>query len=152
DPVEGGGGGGAQQPVALLGGEVGVGGDHGEHGGQGGGEHAGALGHAAVGVAVAPAEGGLGDAVGGADPVGGVQAAVPRGRGDGGVHPGQQFGHGQPLADQAGGADQDLGGGVAQGVGGPLGGGVRVGESGGAGAGVGAAGVEQYGADPAALG
>src|SRR5690606_10734863 len=56
------------------------------------------------------------------------------------------------VADQAGGADQDLGGGVAQGVGGPLGGGVRVGESGGAGAGGGAAGVEQYGADPAALG
>ena len=151
DPVEGQLGGTPQHPVEGGGVGLGVGGDHAEHRGEGRGEHARALGHAADRVAgVRPAKGDLGDGVGGADRVGGGQPAVAGQLPRGGADPGQQLGHRQPVADQAGRADRDLGRGPAEHVGGLLRGLVGVLEAGRAGAGVGAAGVEHDRGDPAA--
>src|SRR5690606_39229687 len=153
EPVEGDGGGGAQRPVEGLGGQVGVGGDDAQHGGQRRGQHARALRHRADHVAAgALPERDLGDGVGGADRVGGGEAAVPARQLVGGLgDAGQQQVHREPHADEAGGAHRDLARRVVQQLGDLLGGGVGVLEAGGAGAGVGAAGVQHDGADPAAL-
>src|SRR5690606_31960605 len=129
--------------------EVGVGGQDGQHGGHAGGEHAGALGHAADAEAVAAGNGGLVDGVGGLDRDGGLLAAVRTQPHDRLVDAGQQPVHGQPHPDQTGGGDGDLRGAVPEGGGGTLGGGVGVLEAGRPGAGVGAAGVEDDGGDPA---
>ena len=72
------------------------------------GEHAGALGHAADRPALALGDRGLRDGVGGEDRLGRGRAAVG-GQGPGsGVDAGQQQVHRQPLADEAGRADDDV--------------------------------------------
>ena len=149
DPVEGLRGGGAQGGVERGGLGDGVGRHDDEHRGQGGGEHAGALGHAADRPAVAGGDGGLGHGVGGHDRLGGGGAAVARQRGGGGVDPGEQEVHRQPLTDEAGGADDDVAGGHVEDGADVLGGAVGVLEARRAGAGVGAAGVEHDRVRPA---
>ena len=161
-PVEGHPGCLAQAAVQVGRAQVGVGGEHAQHGGQARGEHAGSLGHPADRVAAGPVKRDLADRVGGPDRVGRGGAAAAGGVGQGGVEPAQQQVHGQPFADQAGGAHRDLARGLplgavrrgegrsSEGLRQPLGGGVGVLESERPGAGVGAAGVERDGPDPAA--
>ncbi len=123
-----------------------VGGEHAQHGGQAGRQHAGALGHAADRPAVRVPNDVLSwTGVGGADGLGGVVAALARQRGDRAVDAGQQLVHRQPLADEAGGADGDVAGADGEGGRHVLGGAMRVGKPVRAGAGVGAAGVEDDG-------
>ena len=111
-PVERHPGGLAQRAVQRAGRQVGVGGEHAQHGGQARGEHARALGHAADRVAGRPAERDLADRVGGPDRVRRRGAAAPGRLGQRRVEPAQQQVHRQPLADQAGRADRDLAGGL----------------------------------------
>jgi hypothetical protein len=148
DPVEGGRGRAAQHVIEVGPVDDGVGGDHHEHGGQRGREHAGALGHATDRPAVALRHRGLGDGVGGHDRLGGGGATVGGQPGRGGVDAGQQEVHREPLADQAGRADDDVTGGDVEDGTDVLGGAVGVLEAGGAGAGVGATAVEHHGIRP----
>ncbi len=163
---------------SSAGGQIRVGGQHAQHGGQRRRDHARALGHApdgpggggglggrgGLGERLPPrsrgglggwlprdnTEGDLDHGVGGPDRVGGEQAARPGHRGDRGVDARQQLVHGQPLADQPGRADGDLARRSRRWPGQVFGCGVRVLEAGRSGAGVGPAGVEHHGAHPPA--
>ena len=78
----------------------------------------------------------------------GAPPSAARARGSG-VDAGQQQVHRQPLADEAGRADDDVTRGDPEGGSDVLGGGVGVLEAGGSGAGVGAPAVEHHGIRPA---
>ena len=99
----------AQRGVQLAGRQVGVGGEHDQHGGQRRGQHGGALGHAADRRSRCPATAQVLGTVSVVRMASAAAGAAVRGRrGHRGVDPGQQLVHGQPLADQAGRADGDL--------------------------------------------
>src|SRR5699024_2927894 len=152
DPVEGGGGGLSQHRVGGVGVDVGVGGQNHQHGRQLRSEHPGALGDAAdPHPGIRGAFGGLGDGVGGHDRSRGGRVGLGAGgepRGPGGDAR-EQRPHRQALTDQAGRADQHVGGGGLERCGQVLGGAPGVGQALGAGAGVGAPGVQDHGAGPA---
>ena len=122
---------------------------HAQHRRQARREHAGALGHAAdrpaVGRARRPAWPWC-RSCGSPRP---RRRRRRRQRGDRGVDAGEQLGHRQPLADQPGRADRDVAGTDVERGGDLLGGAVGVGETVRTGARVGAAGVEDDGAQPA---
>ena len=91
--------------------EVGVGGEDDEHGGQAGGEHARALGHAADGVAALAAAKAVLATVSVVWMATAASSPPSLGELGGGASDArQQLVHRQPLADQAGGADRDLAG------------------------------------------
>jgi len=151
DPVEGDLGGGPQRPVQYVAPDGRVRGEDDQHGGEAGGEHARALGHAADGPAVLGHDGRLVDGVGGLDRDGGLLTAVLGELGGGGLDSREQLVHREQHADESGGADGDLDRGAAEDLGGLLGGRVRVLEALGARTGVGATGVEDDRGDLAAL-
>ncbi len=97
-----------QRGVQLRGAQIGVGGEHDQHGGQRRRQHGRALGHAAHRVAGPGHAARLRDGVGGPDRIRRRGAAVGRCGRHRRVHAGQQPVHRQPVADQAGRADRDL--------------------------------------------